>query len=36
MGPIDQNLVKELMIAYKTKAIEDKEINKEWEISSRD
>ncbi len=29
-----KNLVKELVTAYKTKAIEDKEINKEWENTS--
>ncbi len=29
-----KNLVKELVAAYKTKAIEDKEINKEWETTS--
>ena len=30
------NLMKELVVAYKTKATEDKEINKEWQRSSRD
>jgi len=29
-----KSLVKELVTAYKTKATEDKEINKEWENSS--
>ena len=31
-----KNLVKELVAAYKTKAIEDKNINQDWEKSSPD